>query len=230
VFDTTRWSLVLTAGSDGACDALEELCEVYWPPVYAYVRRRGYSEEDAKDLVQEFFARVIEKNVIAHADPSRGKFRTFLLTSVRNFLHNEWERANARKRIGNRQTVSIDLISESALGTSLSPERLYDQRWALTVLERALTRLRAVQTSDPARERFDDLKMYLTANVAAVPYAELASTLDTTEGALKTAVHRLRKQYADAIRDEVRETLPAGESVDAEIQYLMRALSPDRSR
>jgi RNA polymerase sigma-70 factor (ECF subfamily) len=224
--------MVLAAGeqaSPGADQALAELCANYWYPLYAYVRRLGRSAEEAQDLAQEFFTRLLEKNFLQSADPSRGKFRTFLLTSFRNFLANEYDRSNAQKRGGGKSIVSMDQQTaewKTRFEPShvQSPERIFDRRWALTLLEQALSRLRSEYTGSGRGPIFDHLKGFLTGDQQQGTYREMASRLGLSEAALTTAIHRLRQRYREVLREEIGKTVAKEEEIDAEIRDLFTAL------
>jgi RNA polymerase sigma-70 factor (ECF subfamily) len=231
-FTTTKWSQVLAAGqadAGGSREALSRLCESYWYPLYAYVRRWGYDADQAQDLTQEFFARLLEKHYLRAADPARGRFRSFLLASLKHFLANERDRAGAVKR-GGRMTV-VPLEIENAEGRySLeppdgeTPERVYERRWALTLLERTLARLSREFEAAGKRAQFARLEGYLTGEQETLPYAKLALELGMSEGAIKVAVHRLRRRFGALLREEVGETVSMPEQVDDEIRDLFRAL------
>lgn len=231
-FATTRWSVVLAAGrkSDPSSDrALADLCQSYWYPLYAYVRRRGIDADAARDLTQEFFARLLEKNNLAVAQPERGRFRAFLLTSLKNFLANEWERQRAQKRGGCNAILSLDFDSgESRFHTEPahhdSPDRLFDRHWALAVLDHCLASLRAEFSREGKDRHFQQLKNFL-AGEAAASYAQVGQLLGMTEGAVKVAVHRLRRRYRELLRGEVAQTLAEPAEVDDEIRCLFDALS-----
>ena len=232
-FATTRWSLVLAAGhqpSARSSEALASLCEMYWYAVYAFIRRQGYRPEDGADLTQAFFLRVLEKNYFHDADPARGRFRAFLCASIRHFLSNERDRARALKRGGAQPPISLDV--ETAEGRyrleprdDLTPEKLFDRHWALTLLERVLARLRQDHVSAGKAELFDHLKGFLTGDSAAVPYADVAKASGMTEGAVKVAVHRLRRHFRDTLVQEIAETVSDPADIDAEIEYLLKAVS-----
>jgi RNA polymerase sigma-70 factor (ECF subfamily) len=232
-FMTTRWSLVLAAGqatNARSAEALASLCEMYWYPVYAFIRRQGYRAEEGTELAQEFFARVLEKNYLHDVDPTRGRFRAFLCASIRHFLSNERDRARTLKRGGLRPPISLDVeVAEGRYQLEprddLTPERLFDRRWALAVIERALLRLREEQASAGKLEAFDRLTGYLTGDDAAQPYAAVAKALGTTEGAVKVAVHRLRRRFRDALVEEIAETVSSPAEINAEIEYLLKAVS-----
>jgi len=232
-FTTTHWSVVLAArGSDSsdASEALEKLCRAYWHPLYAFVRRRGYERHAAQDLTQEFFARLLEKNYLGAADRAKGKFRTFLLTALEHFLANEWRDAHAQKRGGKLTFLSFDdpAADEQYLQVSsgdLSPERLYEKQWAMTLLEQALATLQSEFAAAGKGPWFNELKIFLTGEKRSVSYADLAVKLATTEGALKTAVNRLRQRYAGLLREEVARTVASPDEVEEELRALMAALN-----
>jgi RNA polymerase sigma-70 factor (ECF subfamily) len=230
-FATTRWSLVLAAGQKAAPeahDALADLCSLYWYPLYAYIRRRGHGADEAEDLTQGFFARLLEKDGLAAATPARGRFRSFLLAACQNFLANEREWANALKRGGGR-VVSLDLSDADGRYRrephhEETPERLFERRWALTLMARVLARLRGDYEAAGKGRLFDALKGQLTADGTA-PYAALAVELRMTEAAVKTAVHRLRRRYGELLREEIGETVATEAEIDSEIQALLRLLA-----
>jgi RNA polymerase sigma factor (sigma-70 family) len=232
-FATTRWSQVLAAGQDQTAvsrEALASLCEVYWYPLYAYVRRWGHDPDQAQDLTQEFFTRLLEKHYLRDADPSRGKFRSFLLASLKHFLSNERDRAFALKR-GGRVTI-LPLEVETAEGMyqreppdADTPEKVFERRWALTLLERTLVRLRQEFTAGGRGALFARLEGYLTGEQLTVPYAQLAEELAMTEGAIKVAVHRLRRRFGALLRDEIGDTVSDPEQVDDEVRELFRILT-----
>ncbi|HUE69957.1 MAG TPA: sigma-70 family RNA polymerase sigma factor [Pirellulaceae bacterium] len=231
-FATTRWSVVLAAGHDrspGGRQALVALCETYWQPLYAFVRRRGYGADEAQGLVQEFFARLLEKESVAAADPARGKFRSFLLSSLNHFLANEWRRERAQKRGGERPILSLDFQhGESSLAIEpahdLTPEKLFERRWALTLLTQALARLRDEYAASGKLPLLERLQPYLAGDRDAAPYLELARELGMSDGAVKVAVHRLRRRCRDILRDEIAQTVAGPEEVDEELRDLFEAL------
>ena len=231
-FALTRWSVVLTAGdshSPGVQEALEKLCTAYWQPIYAFVRRQGHSPPDAQDLTQQFFARLLKNNVFGEADRSKGKFRSFLLAALKHFLANEWDKARAQKRGGGEVHLSIDgAFAETSYHIepveNVTPETLFDRRWALTLLDGVLTRLRAEYDRDGKGPQFEALKCTLTGDRRSVPYADIAHQLQTTEGAVKVAVHRLRQRYRAVLRDEIAQTVGSREEVEEEIRALFLAL------
>jgi RNA polymerase sigma-70 factor (ECF subfamily) len=232
-FTTTHWSVVLTAGqrdSARSAEALEILCRQYWPPVYAFIRRRGHGPDDAQDLTQEFFARLLEKNYVEAADTAKGRFRTFLLTAVTRFLINEQERAQAQKRGGGRVHFSLeDLHAEDRLHNEpadvATPETIYERRWAETLLETVLTRLRQEYESAGERERFEILKPFLAGEKQPRAGAQLAAQLGITESSAYSAVHRLRRRYGELLREEIAHTVNRPEEIEEELRYLVRVLS-----
>jgi RNA polymerase sigma factor (sigma-70 family) len=229
-FTTTRWSLVIAASGDPASGeargALAELCEAYWFPVFAFIRRTGKSNEDARDLTQAFFARVLEKRAFAQATQERGRFRSFLLASVRHFLANEYDHDRAVKRGGGRLPLPIELPDDEGSrfvqepADTVTPDQVYERNWAQAVIRRALARLEQAQTGDARRETFRHLKPLLTGGEPA-SYADLARTLHTTEGALRVTVHRLRRQWGDQLREVVAETVESPAAVDDELRHLL---------
>ena len=231
-FETTHWSLVLSArhrSSPDAQQALCELCEKYWYPLYAYVRRRIPDVHEAQDLTQAFFAKFLEKNWVAQADPERGKFRTFLLTSFSHFLANEWDKSRAKKRGGDRFHFSLDFDDgERRLArnpaTDLTAEHEYERQWAISLLGQALNSLRCEAVAAGKQQQFEALKECLTGDRGR-SYAEIAEQLTMSETAVKTAVHRLRRQYGRRLRKAIAETVADPSDVDEEIGRLFRALS-----
>ena len=233
-FATTRWSVVLAAGASRtqrSDRALADLCADYWYPLYAYVRRRGHDPEDARDLTQAFFAKLLEKNGLTSADPARGRFRSFLLTSMRNFLSSEWRRQAALKRGGEVELVSIDYDDAEHRyrvepASALTPEAIYERRWALALLDRAVDDLRTRYADRDNAELFDLLKEYLGADPGGVPYGELSQRLNQSEAALRTALSRLRTRWRARLRELVAETVQEGRLVDDELNDLLKALAP----
>jgi len=232
VFVTTHWSVVLdAAGSDTKSRvALETLCRTYWYPLYAYVRRRGHSAPDAQDLTQAFFTRLLERQWVGHADPDRGRFRTFLLTALSRFLADEWDRLRAQKRGGGQVHLPIQLDSaETRYGhepaDKATPEQYFERRWALTLLESVLEGLRTEYEREGKAELFAGLNGCLVGGSESQPYAALAAQLGMNEGAVKVAVHRLRKRYRQLLRLEITQTLAKTENVDDELHHLFAVLS-----
>jgi len=232
-FTTTHWSLVVAAGetsSPRSVAAMEDLCRTYWYPLYAYVRRKGYSPEDAEDLVQDFFARFLERHYLANADPGRGKFRSFLLTSLQHFLVNEWRKSRAQKRGGGAFFEGWDenqtehrYLAEHA--EAYTPEMLFEKRWALALLDQVLLRLRAEFAAAGKEAQFEHLRLVLWGDKTDLSYAELAVRAGLTEGALKVAVHRMRQRYRDLLRAEVAKTVASRVEVDEELRHLISMVS-----
>jgi len=233
LFTTTHWSVVLTAGeeqSPQAAQALATLCRTYWYPLYAYIRRRGYSPEDAQDLTQEYFARLLKRNYPAQADRAKGKFRSFLLLTLNHFLSDDHERATTRKRGGGQPTVSLDgLNSEDRyrleIADELSPEKLFERRWAQTVLDQALARLQAEFVADGKAEHYEILKAFEPGEQKTVSYAEAAVQLGVSESAVKSLVHRLRQRHGELVREEIAHTVSTAAEIDEELRYLIAVIS-----
>jgi RNA polymerase sigma factor (sigma-70 family) len=231
-FPKTQWSIVLAAGrrsTPRSEQALTALCESYWYPLYAYIRRRGYDAEEARELTQGFFAKLLEKNYLQDVDRERGKFRSFLLASLKHFLANQYDREQTQKRGGRYSTISLDIESAEnkyrlEVGHNLTPEKIYERRWALTLLERVLAQLRAEQAAASQPERFDCLKGFITGESSAVTYCHIAEQLQITEGAVKAAVHRLRRRYGQILRAEISQTVSDPADVEEEIRGLFSAL------
>lgn len=232
-FATTRWTVVLGAGAaDGERSrvALEELCRTYWRPVYAFVRRQGRSTHDAQDLTQGFFERLLAGSDLARVDPALGRFRSFLLASMKHYLANDHDRAVALKRGGGVAPVSLDVEgAETALGleadTGFGPDRVYDRQWALALLDRVLERLREEHVAAGKVGLFEQLRPTLSVDRASVSYAEMARRLGMTEGAVKVGVHRLRQRYRTVLREEVAATLADPALVEEELRDLFAALA-----
>ena len=231
-FRTTHWSVVLLARRDDtvrAEPALAELCRVYWYPLYAYVRRWGRGAEDAQDLTQEFFARLIEKHWLDNADQARGKFRSFLLIAFKRFLADEWHRERAIKRGGGQPLVSLDGVEAEERyklepADTATPEAIYDRRWALTVLDQALARLETEQREAGHAERFEAVKDCLLGEPGEATLAASGARLGVTEAALKAFVRRLRERYRALLREEIAQTVDGAEGVDEELRSLLAAL------
>jgi len=234
VFATTHWSVVRTAAhpeSPMARAALEKLCQTYWYPLYAYVRRRGHSAADAQDLTQAFFARLLERNWVGAADRERGRFRTFLLTAMSRFLADDWDKVRAQKRGGGLAPLPLQWdTAETRYGlepadAAATPEQSYERRWALTLLDTVLQRLREEYERTGRSVLFERLNGCLIGGREAQPYADLARQLNQSEGAVKVAVHRLRKHYRRLLRSEIARTLTDTEEVDEELRHLFRVLA-----
>lgn len=222
-FATTRWTMVRAAGASAA-DALESLCAAYWFPLYAYVRRHGFSKEDAEDLTQAFFAKLLERRDFAGLKQENGRFRAFLLAALKNFLSNERDRAGRQKRGGNIPHFSLDWQSadtqfQIADSGQVPPDAAYDREWAVALLERVISKL----CEESAADRFEHLKGYLTVGKGEISYATAAMALAMDEGAVRVAVHRLRKRYRELLRTEVADTLSDPAMVDEELAVLLGA-------
>jgi RNA polymerase sigma factor (sigma-70 family) len=212
-------------------EALETLCRTYWPPLYAYVRRLGHSPHDAEDLTQAFFAKLLEKDYVAQARQEKGRFRTFLLTALKRFLANEWDRQHAQKRGGFQSVVSINqdqvesrLCLEPAYG--VTADVVFERQWAMTLLERVTARLQEEYLASGRAKLFEQLRHCLVKDESALSYAELAVQLHLTEAAVKMAAQRLRTRYRELLRLEIAETVSAPEEVEAEIQHLFSSFGP----
>jgi RNA polymerase sigma-70 factor (ECF subfamily) len=225
--------VVLMAGradTTRAQEAMAKLCQTYWYPLYSYVRRCGYPVSDAQDLTQEFFLRLIAGNWIAQADKERGRFRSFLLASLKHFLANEWRKDRAAKRGGDVQVMPLELdIAETRYGREPSdtatPDRHYERRWAVTLLDEVLMRMESEFEKEGNRELFTELKPCLVGERANQPYAQLATKLGMSESAVKVAVHRMRGRYRKLLREEIAQTVASNEEVDSEMRHLLRVLS-----
>ncbi len=234
-FNTTRWSLVVAAAqspSPQARAALEELCGNYWYAVYAFVRRRGEQVDNARDLTQEFFSRLLEKDYLQAADRERGRFRTFLLTAVSRFLSNERERACAQKRGGDAITLSLDFERgeqryQQEPIDHWTAERIFDRRWALTLLDQAMAQLKQDYTDSGKGGLFNELKMFLTGDSGAPAYEESGRRLEMSAGAVKVAVHRLRQKYRESLRQLIAQTVAAEDDIESELHVLLAALRGD---
>jgi RNA polymerase sigma-70 factor (ECF subfamily) len=235
-FASTRWSLVQAAaqrGSPASDEALAALCQTYWYPLYAYARRVT-DPDSALDLTQEFFARLLEKDYLLQADRERGRFRSFLLTAFKHFLSKEWERGRAQKRGGGRSTLSLDFrTGESRYRfepvDTMTPEAIYERRWALTLLEQALTQLRQEMAAAGKERLYDCLKHALAGDEASQPYSEIARQLGMSEGAVKAAVHRLRRRHRELLRAAIGETVADESEIDAELRDLFAAVRSKKS-
>jgi len=231
-FVTTHWSVVLAAGRDSspaATDALEQLCRAYWYPLYAYVRRKGYDADDAQDLTQEFFARLLARNYLSVADRHKGKFRSFLLGSLEHFLAREWTKAHAQKRGGGKTVLSLDetdaenrYLLEPA--HELTAEKVFDRRWATTLLDQAMSRLREECVANHKGDLFGKVESLLSGEKGEACYADVAAALKMSEGAIKVAVHRLRQRYSELVRAEIAQTVATPEEAAEELRYLFTVL------
>ena len=226
VFAPTRWSIVLRAGREDHAEAraaLARLCEIYWYPLYAHVRRRGHSPADAEDLTQAFFAQLLRRGLVAKVDPARGRFRSFLLTALDHFLHDAWQKQRAGKRGGQHALLSLDLagaerrLELEAVDGGETPDQAFDRRWALALLATALQRLEADYESTGKAAFFSVLKPTLLGSGKSQPYAALGAQLRMTEEAVKVAVHRLRRRYRELLQAEIAETVEAARRVFARL-------------
>lgn len=231
VFATTHWSVIFAAADQTtpeAAAALERLCRTYWYPLYAYVRRRGYSPEDAQDLTQEFFFRLVRKHYLGQVDPSKGKFRSFLLAAINHFLADEWDRASAVKRGGRVAFVTLDPdCAEQRLAevsTEHSPEQIFERCWALSLLQEVLGLLRNEASQAGHESHFEELKIFLTGEKSPVSYAELAASFGSSETALRKEVQRLRHRYGELLREEIRRIVASPAEVEDELRHLFGVL------
>lgn len=231
-FCTTRWSLVLRAGSlepETSGQALEQLCRVYWMPLFMFVRKKGYSKEDAQDLTQEFFARLLAQNWLDRADPKLGRFRSFLLGAATHFLNNEWNRSQRLKRGGGTAFVAYEAVSENewlaaTADLDATPESLYEKKWLHTILATVMRRLKEELTLAGRGRHFDVLKVFLTGHRGSQPYAEAAAELGLSESAVKAAIWRLRQRYGEIFREEVSQTVVDPGETEEEIRHLLRVI------
>ncbi len=231
-FADTHWSVVLAAGdstSPQSVEALEKLCRTYWYPLYAFVRRRGSAEHDAKDLTQGFFAHLLERHALRSVVPERGKFRSFLLKSLKNFLTDEHDRQQAQKRGGGQALISIDAQEAEQRyrlepATPETPEKLFEQRCALALLDAALSRLDKEYTASDKGPLFSQLRGLLLDTAQAKPYAEIAQQIGMSEEAVKKASQRMRQRYQQIIREEISHTVATSSEVEEELRYLWSVL------
>jgi RNA polymerase sigma-70 factor (ECF subfamily) len=233
IFATTHWTVVLAAGrrhTPQSDHALEQLCRTYWFPLYAYVRRRGHGKEDAEDSVQAFFARFLEKNYLAGLSAERGRFRAFLLASLKHFLINEWKKSQRLKRGGGEKNLSLDWQTadtqfQVAATNEPSPDKAFDREWALALLAKVIGRLQAECAADGKAKLFEQLKIFLTAGKGAQSHADAAGNLGMDETTVRVAVHRLRKRYRVLLREEISQTLTDASQVDEEMRALFGAFA-----
>jgi RNA polymerase sigma-70 factor (ECF subfamily) len=232
LFLTTHWSVVLSARdkhSPNSTQALETLCHTYWYPLYAFVRRSGYAPCDAQDLTQGFFEQLLARNYLRLVTPEKGRFRTFLKVALKRFLIHEWDRKRAQKRGGGVSCLSLDTTLaeerfQSERTDTLAPDEIYDQRWALSLLQETVRRLESEFAAAGKANEWAALKPYLTADRGTVPYEEIARLLQTTEAAARVATHRLRKQFRELFRQLVGETVANPEDIDDELRHIVAAL------
>lgn len=231
-FEETRWSLIVKARARTTIvsqEALAELCQIYWFPVYAYIRRKGESLEEAQDFTQEFFLRFLEQRYVEDALQERGKFRSFLMVCINHFLSNEWRKANAQKRGGGEAHISLDIpraesLYAESLSENLSPDQLFDRHWAQTVLALALGNVRREYAKAGKEAVFEVLQVVVSSPDKNSNFADLGKELGISEGAARTAAYRLRKRYREVLQSEISETLGENESVEGELNYLLEAL------
>ncbi len=232
-FCTTHWSVVLRAGlndTTAARGALEQLCEKYWPPLYAYVRRAGHSREEAEDLTQAFFEQLLAQQTVVRADPARGRFRSFLLASLKHFLSHEWEKTRALKRGGRAQLLPLEFdTAETRFAQPVAPgdtpDRAFDRQWALALLGLVLSRLRGESSGAGREDLFLGLQDTLSGGRAEIPYRDLGARLGMSEAAVKVAAHRLRRRYRELLREEIANTVAGPEEVEGELRELFAALA-----
>ena len=232
-FATTHWSVVVAAGevsSPQSSAALEKLCRTYWYTLYVYVRRRGYNAEDAQDLTQDFFARLISKNYPGQADRAKGRFRSFLLLRLKHFLADEHDRANSLKRSGGHHLISLDAPSPEERyrlepADELSPEKIFDRGWARTVLAEAIARLAAEFAAEGKAEVFEVLKAFQPGEQKELSYQDAAARLGITESATKSMIHRLRQRHRELVREQIAHTVSTAAEIDAELRHLISVIS-----
>jgi RNA polymerase sigma-70 factor (ECF subfamily) len=232
-FPTTRWTTVLAAGSrdgEGAADALEQLCRTYWQPLYACIRRRGYPADQAEDLIQGFFARFLAHDHVVHADRNRGRLRSYLLGALNHYLADEADHRNRIKRGAGQPTLSLDVATGEAgylqePADNLSPDRLFERRWAITLLTQVLRRLEAEYATGGNDELFTAIKGFLTGDEEHGAYGPLAARLNRSEGALRVAVHRMRRRYAELLREELARVVADPAEIEEELRHLATVLS-----
>ncbi len=231
-FATTHWSVVLAAGqanTSKSAAALEQLCRTYWYPLYAFVRRRGYSPEDAQDLTQEFFRRLLARNYLGVAEPNKGKFRSFLLAGLKNLLADERDKANRLKRGGGHKPISFDAPAAEERYwlepvDAMTPERLFERNWAAAALERAACRLRDEYVATGRTRLFEQLTEFRRDSDEQRSYADLAAQLGLSDSAVKSAIHRLRQRHQELVREEIAQTLDDPAEVDEEIRHLLHVI------
>ena len=230
-FTTTHWSLILSAQQDSSAaeKSLQSLCQAYWPPLYTFIRRSGRTEHDAQDLTQEFIAQLLAKDFLANVAPHKGKFRSFLLASLKNFLASEYRRATALKRGGGVTLVPLDANPEEDFlraepATHETPESIFERRWAVALMERAFAKLRGELTAAGKTAQFDRLKEYLQADAGRGEYNTAARDLKMSPSAVGVAVHRLRHRFGEIIRREIADTVASPEEIDGELRHLASVL------
>ena len=233
VFATTHWSVVVQAGQDDsrqAATALEQLCRTYWYPLYAFVRREGHSPEEAADLTQEFFSRLLAENSLSRVSPSKGKFRSFLLAAMKHLLANEWHRSQAQKRGGGAAHFSLDALAAEDRyqldpPDEATPETIFDRRWAEALVDAVTARLQSEFASTGMTERFEALKVFLLADEEPASYAQTAAKLGLTESAVKSAIHRMRQRYGELLRAEIANTVTSPQEMEEELRHFVAVLA-----
>jgi RNA polymerase sigma-70 factor (ECF subfamily) len=233
LFNTTHWSVVLAAGKKGSpegAEALEKLCRNYWFPLYSFLRRQGHNPEEAQDITQGFFAHFLQRDHLDRANPERGRFRTFLLTSLQNFVRHEWERAQAQKRGGGRGFIAWDEeVPEERYQLEgdprLTPDQLFDQRWAVTLFQNALIQIEKEYAAGGKSVQFEELKRFLSNEPGEGDYARVASRLGLSSGAVAVAVHRLRQRYGELVLEEIAQTVASPGEAEEELHYLIKLMS-----
>ncbi len=231
-FAPTQWTAIFLAADETPEGrvALENLCQIYWPPIYAFVRRQGHSPHEAQDLTQGFILQLLERKSIADVEPAKGKFRSFLLAALKNFLANEWDKTQAQKRGGGQMIISLDEMAVESAGDfdlpdNVTPEKAFERRWAESLLEVTLSRLEKDYADDGKERLFQGLKSTLTESRSDIPYAEIAQKLGMSEGSIRVAVHRLRQRYREILRMEIANTVSTPEEVNEELRNLFAALN-----
>lgn len=232
-FNTTEWSMVRAAGKDDSAQsgkALETLCQTYWPPIYSYLRATGCSPADAEDYTQEYFSHFLRKNLAGRADPAKGKFRSFILHTLKQFVADQRSKARAQKRGGDKVFVSLDVQAEENyvhrdLAPSLPPEHVFDQRWVQIILDRVASKLMDFYTENGRREMFDHLQSFQPGEQQSCSYEELAKRLKLSVAATKSAIHRLRKRHSELLRQEIAQTVSIPEEIDDEVRYFISCWS-----
>ena len=233
-FATTHWSVILAAAetaTPGADEAIEELCRAYWPPVYAYIRRQDRNPDDARDLTQEFFAQFLERKRVKLADPTRGRFRSFLIALLKNFLTSEWRRGQAEKRGGGQWIVSLEeqqeietRLSAEPADPATTPDRAFERRWALILLDQVLARLRGEFAATGRQDHFDALRVFVWGDPGTVSQVEVAARLGITPNLLGVSVHRLRRRFGELLREQIAQTVASRADIDDELRHLMDVL------
>jgi RNA polymerase sigma factor (sigma-70 family) len=230
-FQTTLWTTVVAAGQQASPDAqaaLGRLCQIYWPPVYAYIRKRTPSHEQAEDLTQSFFARLLEKNYLARADRNRGRFRSFLMTSVENFLCDEYDRSTSLKRGGNQRPLSLDIAlagEETEPVAGLTPAQAFEKRWARSLLDQVMAQLSKEHQTSGRSSLFEHLQAHLWGEADSIRYDELSKQLNMSPVHLRVLAHRMRQRYREILRDEIAQTVSSPDEIESELQYLLQVVS-----